>query len=45
MATLAATLQTARLRLRPINESDADALFTLHSNTKIMRYWDSPPLE
>lgn len=37
------TLQTARLRLRPFSEADADALFALHSSAKVLRYWDSPP--
>jgi RimJ/RimL family protein N-acetyltransferase len=36
-------LQTARLRLRPFTDTDADSLFALHSNTYVMRYWDSPP--
>jgi [ribosomal protein S5]-alanine N-acetyltransferase len=37
------TLQTARLRLRPFTDADADALFTLHSNAYVLRYWDAPP--
>jgi ribosomal-protein-alanine N-acetyltransferase len=37
------TLHTARLRLRPFNDSDADGLFALHSNVNALRYWDSPP--
>jgi [ribosomal protein S5]-alanine N-acetyltransferase len=37
------TLDTARLRLRPFTGSDADALFALHSNAHVLRYWDSPP--
>jgi [ribosomal protein S5]-alanine N-acetyltransferase len=37
------TLQTARLRLRPFTDADADALFALHSNADVLRYWDSPP--
>ncbi|MEV4222253.1 GNAT family protein [Nonomuraea sp. NPDC049725] len=36
-------LNTARLRLRPFADADADALFALHSNTHVMHYWDSPP--
>ena len=37
------TLQTARLRLRPFADTDADVLFALHSNAFVLRYWDSPP--
>ncbi|WP_112248440.1 GNAT family N-acetyltransferase [Kribbella monticola] len=37
------TLQTARLRLRAVTSVDADALFALHSNAYVLRYWDSPP--
>jgi RimJ/RimL family protein N-acetyltransferase len=37
------TLDTARLRLRPFNDSDASALFALHSNAYVLRYWDAPP--
>jgi [ribosomal protein S5]-alanine N-acetyltransferase len=37
------TLQTARLRLRPFTSADADALWALQSNARVLRYWDSPP--
>lgn len=37
------TLSTDRLRLRPFEDEDADALFALHSNAHVLRYWDSPP--
>jgi len=37
------TLQTARLRLRPFEATDADAIYALQSNARILRYWDSPP--
>ncbi|MFG1816185.1 GNAT family N-acetyltransferase [Kribbella sp. NPDC049174] len=37
------TLRTARLRLRPFSDADADALFALHSSAYVLRYWDSPP--
>ena len=37
------TLRAARLRLRPFTESDAGALFALHSDAHVLRYWDSPP--
>ena len=37
------TLHTARLHLRPFASADADALFALHSNAYVLRYWDGPP--
>lgn len=37
------TLHTDRLRLRPFTDADADALFALHSDADVLRYWDSPP--
>lgn len=37
------TLQTERLQLRPFTEADADALFALHSNANVLRFWDAPP--
>jgi RimJ/RimL family protein N-acetyltransferase len=37
------TLRTPRLLLRPVSDSDADALFALHTNGKVLRYWDAPP--
>ena len=37
------TLDTARLRLRPVTSADADALFAMHSNAHVLRYWDAPP--
>jgi ribosomal-protein-alanine N-acetyltransferase len=37
------TLRTTRLWLRPFAEADADALFALHSNARVLRYWDAPP--
>jgi [ribosomal protein S5]-alanine N-acetyltransferase len=43
MSLSAPTLRTARLRLRPFNDADASALFSLHSNAHVLRYWDSPP--
>jgi [ribosomal protein S5]-alanine N-acetyltransferase len=39
------TLQSERLRLRPFTDADRDALFALHSNARVLRYWDSPPWE
>ncbi len=43
MALPAPTLRTARLRLRPFDDTDADDLFTLHSSAYVLRYWDAPP--
>ena len=43
MSLTTPTLQTARLRLRPFEDSDADALFALQSNDHVLRYWDTPP--
>jgi ribosomal-protein-alanine N-acetyltransferase len=37
------TLRTARLRLRPFGDADADALFALHSSGYVLRYWVAPP--
>jgi RimJ/RimL family protein N-acetyltransferase len=37
------TLHTLRLTLRWLNDSDAPALFEIHSNPEVMRYWASPP--
>lgn len=37
------TLHTARLRLRPFTSADADALYAMHSNAYVLRYWDAPP--
>ena len=42
MTQISPTLNTARLQLRPFGDSDADALFSLHSNLRVMRYWDAP---
>ncbi len=37
------TLHTARLRLRPFDDADANDLFALHTSVKVLRYWDAPP--
>lgn len=37
------TLSTARLRLRPFDDGDADAIYALQSDAHVLRYWDSPP--
>ena len=37
------TLHSARLRLRPFDDADADGLFALHSSAYVLRYWDAPP--
>jgi ribosomal-protein-alanine N-acetyltransferase len=36
------TLTTARLRLRPFESTDAEALFALHRKADVLRYWDAP---
>ena len=43
MALPTPSLRTARLQLRPFADADADALFALHSDAVVLRYWDSPP--
>ena len=43
MALPTPTLHTARLTLRPFIDADAGALFALHSNARVLRYWDKPP--
>ena len=35
-------LRTPRLELRPFDDADANALFALHTNAAVMRYWDAP---
>ena len=37
------TLHTARLLLRPFTPADAEAIFELQSNPRVLRYWDAPP--
>lgn len=37
------TLHTDRLRLRPFTGADADALYAMHSDAHVLRYWDAPP--
>ncbi|MDO9378083.1 MAG: GNAT family protein [Nocardioidaceae bacterium] len=37
------TLTTARLRLRPFTGADEHALYTMHSDAHVLRYWDAPP--
>jgi [ribosomal protein S5]-alanine N-acetyltransferase len=39
----ALTLSTPRLHLRPLAAGDADALFRMHADAQLMRYWSSPP--
>ena len=36
-------LSTERLTLRPLVETDALALFQIHADPEVMRYWASPP--
>ena len=42
MPLITPTLHTSRLQLRPFDDEDADALFALHSNANVLRYWDAP---
>ena len=42
-STRLVALRTARLALRPFTDADADALYALHSNAHVLRYWDAPP--
>lgn len=37
------TLHTPRLQLRPFAEDDLDAILSLQSNPRVLRYWDAPP--
>lgn len=37
------TLKTERLLLRPLRESDADALMGIFSDPRVMRYWSTTP--
>jgi [ribosomal protein S5]-alanine N-acetyltransferase len=37
------TLAAGRVRLRPLREDDADDLFALQSDARVMRYWSHPP--
>jgi ribosomal-protein-alanine N-acetyltransferase len=37
-------ITTSRLALRPVSETDTDALFAIFSNPEVMRYWSTPPL-
>lgn len=37
------TLSTPRLTLRPPRRGDEDALFALHSDAEVMRYFSEPP--
>lgn len=36
-------LETARVRLRPYRLDDAEAMFELYSDPRVMRYWSFPP--
>ena len=36
-------LETRRLLLRPLEETDAPALLALFSDSRVMRYWSTPP--
>ena len=36
-------IMTARLRLRPLADSDAEALLGIFGDPQVMRYWSTPP--
>jgi [ribosomal protein S5]-alanine N-acetyltransferase len=36
-------LEGPRVRLRPLRADDADALFAVHSDARVMRYWSHAP--
>lgn len=36
-------LHTRRLLLRPFDDRDAEAIYALQSNPRVLRYWDAPP--
>jgi RimJ/RimL family protein N-acetyltransferase len=36
-------LTTQRMRLRPLRDTDAPALFAIFSDPAVMRYWSTPP--
>lgn len=36
-------LDTPRLQLRPLRAADAEALFRMHADPEVMRYWSTPP--
>ena len=36
------SIRTSRLVLRPLNEADVAALYSIHSDPKAMRYWSAP---
>src|SRR6476660_1281660 len=37
------TLESERLRLRAYRPGDAEAMFRLYSDPRVMRYWSFPP--
>ena len=38
------TLESARLRLRPIREDDLPDLYAVFADPDVMRYWTRPPM-
>ena len=43
IAHVVPVLETPRLRLRPYQAGDAEAMFALYSDPRVMRYWSFPP--
>ena len=42
MSSATPTLRTARLVLRPFVDTDAEAIFAVLGNARVVRYWDAP---
>jgi RimJ/RimL family protein N-acetyltransferase len=38
------TIETNRIRLRPVRDNDVDALYRIFSHPEVMRYWGTPAL-
>jgi RimJ/RimL family protein N-acetyltransferase len=43
VARVVPTLESSRVRLRAYRASDAEAMFRLYSDPRVMRYWSFPP--
>ena len=45
MSLATPTIETARLRLRPVRPDDDEHLWALHGDREVLRFWDEPPWE